>query len=69
MSPNARWAAGKSLEGLGLVITLCGLAYGVVLGWHEEGLRSMSVELGACGVGVAVFLFGRLLEGRASRGS
>jgi hypothetical protein len=67
LSRNARWALGKSLEGLGLVVVLWGLAYGVVLGIREEGLRSMSVELGACGAGVVVFLLGRLLERGADR--
>ncbi|MGH7150046.1 MAG: hypothetical protein ACREIU_05085 [Planctomycetota bacterium] len=67
MSANFRWALGKAFEGLGLVVVLWGLAYGMVLGMREEGLRSMSVELGACGAGVVVFLLGRLLERSAGR--
>ena len=65
MNRNSLWVVGKSLEGLGLVITLWGLVYGIVIGMREEGLRSMSVELGALGVGLAVFFLGRLVESRA----
>ena len=52
----------KSLEGLGMVVVLTGLVFSMVLGFKEEGLKSMSIELWGLIVGGSLFVIGYLLE-------
>jgi len=59
--PNL-WIVGKVLEGIGMVVVLVGLVMAITLGLDEEGLKSMSVELGALGIGGGIFFLGYLLE-------
>jgi hypothetical protein len=54
----------KALQGLGLVLVLVGLMLSIRLGWGEDGLESMRMEmLGLIGGGL-VFALGWLLEAR-----
>jgi hypothetical protein len=60
-------AAGKLLEGLGLVLVLVGVVLSMRLGFQEDTLASMKYEMTGLIAGGGTFLLGWLLE-RLGRG-
>ncbi len=60
-------AAGKLLEGLGLVLVLVGVVLSMRLGFEEDSMASMRYEMTGLMAGGGIFLLGWLLE-RAGRG-
>lgn len=45
-----------------MVVVLVGLCYGIEMGFKEEGLKSMSIEMGGLIVGGLLFVIGYMLE-------
>ncbi len=58
------WMLAKGLEGLGLVVVLCGLVLSIQLGFEDQGLASMRYEGYTLLGGGAIFLLGWMLERR-----
>jgi hypothetical protein len=52
----------KGLEGLGLVVVLCGVLISINLGYGEQGLESMKAETYALGIGGVLFVVGVFIE-------
>jgi len=64
MSRSGMWWLAKGLEGVGLLIVLVGVVMSISLGFEDEGLGSMAIEMKALLVGGAMFLVGLAIERR-----
>ena len=62
MNRGLVWKIAKALEGLGLVVVLCGVLWSIRLGFQDRALESMGLEFQGLGVGGALFLIGWFLE-------
>lgn len=60
----ARYLLGRGLQIMGLAAVLVGLAFSISLGFQEAGLASMKYELMGLLGGGALFVAGRLIQGK-----
>ena len=64
MPVDKSWAyyLAKGLEGLGLLVILCGVLLSINLGYADEGLESMKAESYGLVIGGVLFVIGILIE-------
>lgn len=62
MSKRNLWYLAKTLEGIGMVIVLVGVAMSVDLGLEDRGLESMAFEGRGLLLGGGLFVAGWILE-------
>jgi hypothetical protein len=62
MSKRALWWIAKALEGVGMLLVLIGVFWSISLGYEDDGLGSMRMEMRGLMVGGGLFVVGWLLE-------
>ena len=59
---RALWWLAKGLEGVGMLLVLVGVFMSISLGFEDEGLASMKMEMQGLMVGGGMFFVGWLIE-------